>query len=167
MTEHTYHRVQARVSSATAEWLADRATRMGTKSSHVQAKIELELWRTALAAELRRIPLTTAEAACLADVLNSPVMAPALSAGPVSHMYAEACEAFRLARETPVPSQASYASQWGIDEQSLLDRLGRLGPTADHALRDAISRWWQHDLPATADGFAAVGINIVDPEERS
>lgn len=61
---------------------------------------------------------------------------------------------------------SSYAAKWGIDEQSLLDRLGALGPAADHALRDALSRWWEQSREATAEGFAAVGLRVVEPDGK-
>ena len=128
-------------------------------SIHQQARAELGLWHAVLDAELRRIRLTGAELACVADVAAGSLLQPAVSlhAGTV---YAQCYDAFRLTREYDPAGISSYGAKHGIDEQDLLDRLGALGPAADHALADAISRWWAGDLDATAEGFAAVGLRV-------
>jgi hypothetical protein len=162
MTEQatTDGRVQVRVDPATARWLADRAGRMHTGSTHLQAKTELDLWRAVLSVELRRIRLTLAEASCLADILNASMLDATIVGGGVGIAYAEAYDAFRLARESPLPGESSYAAKWDIDEDRLLDVLSRLGPAGDHALRDAFSRWWANDHEPTSEGFAAVGLTV-------
>lgn len=189
-------RLQFRIDARTADWLRDRAERMplaldrrSTETSAInkQAAVELGLWRTALDAELGRIRLTTDQARCLADVLNGAILEPAISAG-IGRVYAECYDAFRLARTGPAPDLSSYGRKHGPEggdpgkwEQSLLDYLGSLGPVADFALRDAISRWWQDILPLDAgqwrdpdeqddslglradspEGFAAVGLQVI------
>jgi hypothetical protein len=156
--------IQVRLGDGETAWLADRDERMHTGSHHLQARIELGMWQGALAEELRRIRLTLAQASCLADVLNGTLIQPGISLRP-GMVYANAFDAFQIARDTPIPAQSSYGAKWGIDEQALLDYLARLGPTADHALLDAISRWWAQDQDRTVAGFAAVGLTVVpDPD---
>lgn len=156
-------RIQVRVSPEAGAWLEDRAERMHTGSHHEQARAELAMWRDALAAELRRIRLTRAQAACIADVLNSSHIQPGIG----RLVYAEVSDAFMLANDGPVPGYSSYGKKWNIDEQALLEYLLRLGPTADHALLDAFSRWWALDGEATVEGFAEVGLTVVDETSDS
>jgi hypothetical protein len=171
-----------------AEWLRDRAERMpfardrrSTEGSAAggQARTELALWRAALEAELSRVRLTLAQASCVADVLNGTVLDAALGA-PLGLAYAGCYDAFRLAREVSpgvVSDVSSYGAKWGPEgcdpakwEQDLLGCLGTLGPVADHALRDAIARWWAlpgEPLPGDAAGeekarFAAVGLRVTE-----
>jgi hypothetical protein len=166
MTTTAEPRVQVRLEDDTAGWLADRTKRMATPSHNIQARMELDMWRVVLAAELRRIRLTLAQASCLADVLNGHLISPAVSIRP-GLVYAEAFDAFDIARDTPIPEQSSYGAKWGIDERALLDYLARLGPAADHALLDAFSRWWDQNHDATVEGFAAVGLTVVpDPDAK-
>lgn len=153
------NRTVLRLEDTTITWLTQRSERMATGSPNLQVRVELGLWHAALTAELRRIPLTVAEASCLADVLNGAMLTPGI--GALTWMEVE--DAFGFARDTdlPDPNASSYAAKWGVDEESLLTRLRRLGPAADHALRDAIARWWESDGEATVEGFQAVGITIV------
>jgi len=153
------NRVQVRLDDTAAAWLAGRAARMHGGSTHQQARAELGLWHAVLDAELRRIRLTGAELACVADVAGGSLIRPVVSAG-IGAVYAQCYDAFRVAREHDPARISSYGAKHGIGEQDLLDRLGALGPAADHALADAISRWWAGDLDATAEGFAAVGLRV-------
>jgi hypothetical protein len=142
-----------------AEWLDDRTERMMTGSIDIQARIELGIWRGALAGELRRIRLTVDQVNCLADVMNGTIMDAAL-AGSAGMVFYNAADAFQLARDTPFPGESSYGAKWGIDENELLEYVQRLGPTADHALHDAISRWWQTNAEPTVEGWATVGLTV-------
>lgn len=163
-----------------AEWLRERAGRMpfvsdrrSTEGSAAsgQARTELALWRMALGAELSRIRLTLAQASCVADVMNGSVLDASLGAS-LGLVYAECYDAFRLAREVRpgvMSDISSYGAKWGPEgcdaakwEQDLLDVLGALGPVADHALRDAIARWWATDGDPTAEGFAGVGMRVTE-----
>ncbi|MBQ1048488.1 hypothetical protein KBX50_08425 [Micromonospora sp. C51] len=153
-------KVSTRVGPPTAQWLADRAARMHTGSVHLQVRAELELLQSLLSAELRRVRLTVEEASCIADVLNGLMLTSGVAVG-AGRVYAECYDAFRMARETPLHGEPSYGSKWGIDEDDLLRRLGDLGPTADYALRDAMSRWWEKGHEASVEGFAAVGLRVV------
>jgi hypothetical protein len=162
-------RIQVRVDGTLAGWLEDRAQRMHTGSGHIQARSELELWHSALGSELRRIRLTLAQASCIADVCNGWLM-DATMAGSLPLVYAECYDAFRIARDVAPglpPDVSSYGAKWGPEgsdpatwEQDLLSCLHGLSPVADHALRDAISRWWEQDLEPTTEGFAKVGLRV-------
>lgn len=54
--------------------------------------------------------------------------------------------------------------------RALLGYLRTLGPTADHALLDAVSRWWEaEDSQSTIEGWAAVGLRVrpdADPQPQ-
>lgn len=141
-------RIQARLSDDMASWLAGRAERMHTGGHNQQAITELGLWRAVLEAELRRIRLTISQARCIADVCNGWLMDATIGIRP-GLVYAECYDAFQIARETG-GNISSYGAKHGPEgcdpakwEQDLLDYLGGLSPAADHALRDAIARWWE------------------------
>ncbi|WP_433357774.1 hypothetical protein ACQP25_44350 (plasmid) [Microtetraspora malaysiensis] len=156
-------RVQTRVTPEVAAWLLDRSARMHTGSNHLQAKIELSLWRDAMAAELRRIRLTVEQACCLADVLNGHMMSPGIAYG-AGLVFAECYDAFDIAS-----GYSTYGKKWNIDEAALLDLVMKLGPVADHALMDAFARWWNlygsQAITNYAETFKAVGIRITpDPD---
>lgn len=152
-------RITTRLPDTLAEWLEGRTDRMMTGSLDIQARLELGMWRGALTAELRRIRLTVDQANCLADVMNGSVLDAAL-AGSAPIVFYNAADAFQLARDTPFPGESSYGEKWGIDEKELLEYLQRLGPTADHALHDAISRWWNTRAEPTVEGWATVGLTV-------
>jgi hypothetical protein len=153
-------RIQVRVGTKTAEWLTDRAKRMHGASPDRQARDELGLWQDALDAELRRMRFAVAELNCVADVLNGTLLQPGVALS-VPVVYADASDAFSFA-----PPPSSYGEKWEIDEQSLLEKLRGLGPTADHALHDAVSRWWDQGCQPTAEGWAAVGLRVTDGKAK-
>ncbi|MEU6713047.1 hypothetical protein ABZ897_16315 [Nonomuraea sp. NPDC046802] len=161
-------RIQARLSDDMAAWLNERSARMHSSGHNEQAKIELSLWRDALALELRRIRLALNQAMCIADVLNGHLMSPGLGYRP-GLVYAELYDAFDIANDGPVPGYSSYGKKWDIDEQQLLNYLGKLSPVADHALLDAMCRWWELQSREQglddAKAFAHVGIRIIDQAE--
>ena len=135
---------------------------MGTSSADLQARAEIEIWRAVMAAELRRIPLTFAEASCLAGILKGhrPTRGPVSAS--IGVCYAECEQAFRLARE--IADQGPAGTWRGISEEVLLAKLQRLGPAADLALEDAIARWHHHRFEATPEGFEQAGLRIIpDP----
>jgi hypothetical protein len=146
-------------------WLVDRSERMATGGPNRHAPMELELWRMALRAELRRIRLTLPQIGCVADVLNGTMMLTPGMALNVPIVYANVSDAFMLAREYGEIS--SYGNKWGIDEEELKTYLLRLGPTADHALHDAVSRWWDGEHEHSVVGWTAVGLPVADPQDRN
>lgn len=163
--------IQFRADSALDEWLARRATLMhngGTPASgNVQARLELGLWKATLDLELRRIRLTLPQARVVAAVCNTWSLDATIGAGP-GLVFAEVYDAFRIAREKDHLGISSYGAQYGIDEQALLDYLGSLGPAADAALRDAITRWWEDDgREDTVAGFEKVGLRVTEISEEA
>jgi hypothetical protein len=142
-------------------WLEDRTDRMLAGSSVLHARVELGMWRGVLASELGRICLTLDQANCLGNVAkssNTPLDAGLAASAPL--MFINTAETFQLADE--VAGQSSYGKRWGINEEELLAYLRELGPTADHALRDAISRWLEMKAEPTAEGWAAVGLVVAE-----
>jgi hypothetical protein len=156
-------RIQTRISERLETWLTGRAGHFHTGSADQQARTELELWNSTLGAELRRIRLTLKQASCVADVCNGWVMGPGIAIG-TGQVFAECHDAFQLARSGPGGDISSYGERWGIDEQELLQYLSTLGPAADHALQDAIARWWELDDDATVESFAKVGLRVTDDQ---
>jgi hypothetical protein len=154
-------RVHVRLGEEMIGWLTSRAGRMHAGSPHQQARAELGLWRAVLEAELRRLRLTLPQARCVADVLGGTVLDAAIAAG-AGLAYGECFDAFRLARTGPGGEAASYGAKHGIKEEELLTYLAGLGPAADHALRDAIARWWAAGADDTVAGFTATGLRIVE-----
>jgi hypothetical protein len=160
LTDPIETRIQYRAGEQLFAFLALRAMRMGTSSPDIQARVEVEIWRAVMAAELRRIPLTLAEATCLASVLKGhpPARGPVSSSIPVC--YAECQQVFELAAETP--GETTYGTRYGMSEDTLLTKLRRLGPAADLALEDALARWHAHNpQDPTPDGFARAGLRII------
>ena len=161
----TDNRLQVRIDGNLAAWLATRAGLMhnggSPDSPALQARIELGLWQSVLHLELRRIRLTLPQARVIAAVCNGWLLDAAIAGGP-GLVFAECYDAFRIAREKDSLGISSYAAQYGIDEQALLDYLGSLGPAADAALRDAIVRWWEDDREDTVEGFDKVGLRVTD-----
>ncbi len=157
--DRTETRIQFRAGDQLFAFLALRAMRMDTSSPDIQARVEIEIWRSVMAAELRRIPLTLAEASCLAGILKGhpPARGPVSSS--IGVCYAECQQAFQLA--TDIAEQTGYGKWWGISEGTLLAKLQRLGPAADLALADAIARWHAHRFAATPEGFAEAGLRII------
>jgi hypothetical protein len=140
------------------KWLSGRADLMGANASpHLQAAAELTLWRETLAAELGKVRMSCGEAACLADISHRATLDTNVSVS-LSLLYGKAFDAFRADFDTTELS-GLYGKKHGIDEQALLNKLVRLTPTQDHALRDALARWWALDTrEATPAGFAQVDI---------
>lgn len=149
-------RIQARISDGMAGWLDGRARRMNTGSRHQQAAAELAMWRDALSIELRRIRLTLGQANCIGDVLNGHLPGTMIGSRP-GLVYAECYDAFQIARDIPLsrnPDVSSFGAKHGPEgcdpakwEADLLNYLGTLSAVADHALLDAIAKWW--DIPDT------------------
>lgn len=156
-------RVQFRSSERTFTWLQTRSALMHTGTVSTQAQMELGMWQDALAAELRRIRLTLDQANCVADVLNGAMITPGI-AGSFPGVYVELTDAFQLARADHL-GEAAYGTKWDIDEEALLAYLRTLGPTADHALHDAVARWWDTAAEPTVQGWASVGLRVVTPAE--
>lgn len=166
-----------RVDDALGAWLDNRQARYMSGSKQMQARTDLALLRDLLTAEARRVPFTVDEARALASIVAGAMIQPTI--GHV--LWPEVADAFSIARAAdPTGGEvSSYAAQFGIDENSLLERLQMLSPAGDLAVRDALSRWWrQQELlnhargvdesngresgepPDDAETFAAAGLRI-------
>jgi hypothetical protein len=147
------------------EWLAElaqlRATGLGigaTAANAVSMLIDIS------AAELRRIPLTVGQASLLAEAGGGWLLGDG-----VGTMLAYELEDL-LANESgpalPWSVAGSFEEKHGLPPGGGLELAGWLrgvGPAADFALRLALARWWHRGLEASADGFRAAGLRIVDP----
>ena len=131
-------------------WLRARAERSPFMPGG--AANELEVWRSVQRLELASVPLTIAELLLIADVLNGSIVATGFGSV-TAHEAADATGA----------DPGSYGAKWGVDEAALVDKLARLGPTADYALRQAVADFW--DRPGADSGdpamWAGLGFTVV------
>ena len=143
-------RVQVMATPALIAWLGERAEMMTSgASAGQQAAVELAMWREHLAAELRATTWTLPEIGCITDVLNRPIVDASIGAR-VAYELEDAFE----------DTGGAYGATWGIDEADLLAKVGRLGPTGNHALISAVHQWWATDAEHTREGWATVGVRV-------
>ena len=140
-------------------WIEDLTQLMYKPAPASTAAGLLTMLAGAMELELKRFPLTENEANCLADVLGGSIV----TTGPVlgSIVLHEAMDAFRIGHEFLFNSDmdiSSYGTKHRIDEDVLLDKLRRLSPIGDLALRLAIARWWKSDEPRD---YGNAGLTIV------
>ena len=122
-----------------------------------------------LESEAKRIAFTEAEAGVLCAVIQNDFTLNTGFIGP--RIVANLADAFYLARQQG-GELSSYAGQFGIDEDALLEKLRGLGPLPDLALRIAIAKWWdlQSACNETDDeeqisdrqAYLAAGFTIID-----
>lgn len=138
-------------------WLADRDTRAMGAGPKARARTELGLWRGVLAEELARMSWTLPELAVIAQTLSGTILPDGV--GHAGNLLAwEVADAV-----APGPGPQLIPTDWGVDTGALVARLEGLGPAADLALMDAVSRWWADDgREHTAGGWAAVGVRVVE-----
>lgn len=136
------------------DWLADRAARtQGGGGARARARVELEMWRAAMRVEAARTTWTLAEVAFLARIQ---------AGAPIDDAGALAMRACDELRPDPI---FGLPVDYGFDAGALLAKLAALGPVADVATVDAISRWWAgDDRQHTVEGWAAVGLTVVEDE---
>jgi len=138
---------------------AELAARAAANSSTptAQAKDDLLVLHHLLAGELRRFPLTRAEADALLEIHGGTLFGTA-----IGHLLsAVVSDAFAIARESdPTGGEmSSYEAQFGIDEARLLKRLATMSPCADLAVREALARWWKAE-DRGEESYAAAGLRI-------
>ena len=145
-------RLQFRPGSALLASLELRARQHGLSSPDIQAKTDLGTLQALLDAELRRIPLTVAEALFLADLVDGrqPV-----AGAPM--LYAECRHALGDPR-----MGTGRQPQGALNPEALLARLERLGPAADFALCEALAGWRASQLDPTAEGLTQAGLRVTN-----
>ncbi len=162
-------RLAVALPDSTRSWVDQVAVWMSQPPAATAASL-IDILADLLRIELRRVPLSIAEADAVSNILgNAPRPDLTVSA---MRVFVEASEAFDVAHQ--ISSQASYAAIFGIDENSLLEKLRRLTPTADLALRLALAQGRQQQSKKTgpdnadaADHYRATGITIIDnPGEK-
>lgn len=141
--------------STEVQWLRDRQERLGTVALGRQGVVEWQLLRELMAAELTQeswslhemAVLAAALQGCIPDIGLTPSAKPALLYEDVRDWLEDTDDAGR-----------------GDDEatQELLARLKVLSPIREHALVDAVSRWWHHGYGHTPEGWAEVGVRVAE-----
>ena len=150
------------------DWLADLAavTATGLKPA-ATVPDAIRLIMATLDVELRRIPLTVGEASLLAEVRGGPILDAGLGIGVgAGIMLMDLADATDPQWATDGDLRPQFEERHGLPPggvQALRDKLTTLGPAADLALRLALARWWQHDYPATSEGFREIGLRIIEP----
>lgn len=150
-----------RFSDSTGEWLTElSAVSMLGQGLGGSAATAVGTLADLCAMELRRIPLSLGEAGLLADVLGA-----MLQVGIGRLAASELADATQGVDPLGQDLAASYEAHHDLPDGQvarLTERLMALGPAADFALRLAVARWWHRQLDATAEGFRAAGLRIVD-----
>jgi hypothetical protein len=175
--------VQFRARGGLDAWLASRQERTilaGAGSLGEQARLELHMLGDLLAAELRAMqPVPLAWAHALTEVSGGDQMSAGIaqvredgSLRPV--LWAEWIVCRHDATASGHPGN-TFAARYGLDEDDLDAWLRSLSPARDHAVRDALSRWWAQVWPmdgarigeedgefqaVSAAGFAIVGLRV-------
>ena len=143
------NRVQFRRSKAITAFLERRGPADDAPSQAIRARDDLLALDALLAAELQDMPLATAEAAFLADVVNGRWPKPGRAG-----LYIEC----RRALHRPGLTAAAQP----FDPTVLLAKLELLGPAADFAISEALAIWRARGLLPTAGGFRQAGLRIDD-----
>lgn len=125
----------SQVYAALMERVGERGNRSGTIARDLGRLYDL--YRQAL----REVPLTTAEACLICDVMNGTMPEPYSTAC----LWAEVEDGIRLNK---------MDEKWGVDGPALVERLRALTPLQALALIDAAERFWAGDL--TEDARLAV-----------
>lgn len=180
--------VQFRATGGLGSWLASRrertilaADRGGDASKlGMQARMELSLWRDVLAAELASMaPVPLAWADVLTEVSGGEQMSAAVAAVRDDGTWWPVLWAEWAVRrqDTGGHPDNTFAARYGIDEEAVDGWLRSLSPARDHAVRDALSRWWADVWPmdgarggegdsefqaVSAAGFAIVGLRVTE-----
>ncbi len=140
------------------QWLLANSSMSSTQESlGRRVKTELQIWKSIQAAELSLLRLTLNELGLIADVLNGTIITDIIVSSPPL-VAAEILDARRL-------NPGEYGKKWSVDEMALIDKLSRLGPTADYALAHAVTRWWVADPKHTKEGWKNVGVNVYDSKK--
>lgn len=149
------HPVTFRPSADLTSWLKDRAARSFSQAGiGSRAQTELLLWRRALQAELAIQRWTLTELGAIAAALDHTLITEAVP-GSIGRCAVEVTDARRGQEED---WDAGIGDGFAGDH--LVAKLARLGPTADMALVDAISRWWDAGLDHSPEGWAEVGVQV-------
>jgi hypothetical protein len=120
-------------------------------SLDLQARLELQLWWETLQAEVASVRLTLPQACYLADVLQGECESAEFGQIISTH----------ISKAIASDGMSGISSRWPVNEDSMLVWAGRLRPVTDHAVRDAIWRWWRLGAEASVEGFARVGLRLV------
>ena len=148
-------RVAVALPSDTRAWV-ERIAQLGSEPPAATVSILLGAMHVILGGELRRVPLTVAEANALASIVGNDFQLGFTVGG--LRTFASVSEAFELAHQT-LGGLSSYANRFSIDEDQLLTKLRRLGPAADLALRMALAQYG--DAEDTAED--ATNVNTTTP----
>jgi hypothetical protein len=173
--------VQFRATGGLGSWLASRQERTilaGGGGLGMQGRLELSLWRDVLTAELAALPpIPLAWADVLTEVSGGEQMSAAVASVRDDGSWWPVLWAEWAVRrqDTGGHPDNTFAARYGIDEDALDQWLRALSPARDHAVRDALSRWWAEVWPmdgarggeedgelqaVSVAGFAIVGLRV-------
>lgn len=127
----------------------------GETSAGAQARIELTMWFAACTDALAATSLTLSEWSCVADVVNATSVSDIVG----KRIAADLSDAFAADR---FGKSGAYGAKWNVDELALVKWASRLTWMADLAVRRALATWWADDLDASPEGFAAVGLVVIN-----
>ena len=184
-------RVEFRATGGLGAWLESRRERTvlardrdgGGTALGMQARLELALWRDVLAAELAAMPpIPLAWADALTEVTGGEQMSAAIAAVRPDGSHYPVLWAEWSVRRADIAGHPgnTFAARYGLDEDKLDSWLKSLSPARDHAVRDALSRWWAEVYPSgsfqmrdwqsidqgtgldpvSVEGLAAVGLRV-------
>lgn len=142
MTEEQYPTVRFRA-GALLPSLQERAE--GSAISHV-AQRDLQRYYSLLALALAQVSLSEGEAGLIIDALNG--------------TWIDPTTAQLLPHEVEDALGDGLAEKWGVDGQSLVERLRRMSLTQRLAICDAAERYWadSYHVDSTADRLLRVGL---------
>lgn len=133
------------------EWLVDRQQRYHAPGPAWRGVSEWRVLRDLLGAELEQQVWTLDELAVVAGALQGVLPFP----GVVVNGLAGEVNDYLI-------DDLVEASGHSPEEAALLARLGDLGPAVEHALSDAVSRWWATSREHTVEGWTTVGVRVVE-----
>lgn len=148
--------------------LAKRQSHLYATPGHV-ARRDLERYYHLLAAELRQVRLTEAEACLICDALNGTIM---IDSGSISMLWAEIDDAIRL---------DGLDTKWGVTRESygfhgssedtihpFVNKLRNLTATQTAAVVDAVERWWSRDdLNERPLSETLCEVGLIKPEAKN
>ena len=156
----------AELAASVRAWLGDRQRRFCTATNLAShGAREWSMLRALLEAELRQQHWSLEEAGLLAEVHQGVI--PSLGSfavGPRPLIWQDVSDEIAAEHDDLLAEYGDQFAPHDADTDAFLERLAALRPAAAHALEDAISRWWTQRLEHSIEGWAQVGVQIMEPK---